>query len=207
MAHVRLCRDTFPGCVAGAPCRVAVRTSALALCRSVAAFAPGHDTKLYRDPIHATRALRAVSRTSRSYRSAFPAVSQHCIARRLAARPSSYHDTELCIATLTPRGQAPARTPLALRSGLPYRGASRSYRGRDVAVSWRAAGRIVALAASPVCLCHDTMYCIMTKCKMGNSQTCCLHNFFFTHHLFFSFQLLENHQNLFIFFSFSSRTK
>ena len=33
-------------------------------------------------------------------------------------------------------------------------------------------------------LCHDTVQCIVTKCKMGSSPACCLHHFFF-HSIFF----------------------
>ena len=43
------------------PCRCAHARSG-APCRSDAAFVLGHDTKLYRDSIHAMRALRAMSR-------------------------------------------------------------------------------------------------------------------------------------------------
>ena len=61
-----------PGRVAGVPCRVAERTHAL---------------------------LCAVSQATLSYRSTGPAVSQHCIATRPAAKPSSCHDTSDCIVT------------------------------------------------------------------------------------------------------------
>ena len=95
------------------------------------------------------------------------------------ARPLSCHDTKLCIATLIPNGQALARVSLAFRAVLPYRGASLPYRGRAVAVSWRAAGRIVAPVARLVCLCHDSMHCIVTQ--MGSSpSSLCTSVFFFT---------------------------
>ena len=50
-------------------------------------------------------------------------------------------------------------------------------------------------------LCHDTVHCIVTKCKMGSSPACCLHLFFYFFFLilatrkppfFFHFPILPN---------------
>ena len=77
--------------------------------------------------------------------------------------------------------------------------------GRIVAVSPAVSWPLLPAHARLLrALCHDTVHCIVTKCKMGSSPACCLHFFFFHIIFFFSFQLLENHQ---FFFSFSSRTK
>ena len=74
-----------PSRVVGVPCRVDVRTCALVRCVAKRLpFAPGHNTKLYRDPIHAALALRVVSR--RVVRAK----------RRIMAHPASYRSLYCC---------------------------------------------------------------------------------------------------------------
>ena len=116
--HALQCSGHFTKCMrAGAPCRIA------------AAFAPGHDTKLYRNPIHATRTLQVVSRArpavSKGMSQHAAAVSQHCIAsllRYIATQQSPLnHETILYRDYPWPsHARARCRTPSASR---PYRGA------------------------------------------------------------------------------------
>ena len=70
------------------------------------------------------------------------------------------------------------------------------------------AGRVVAQPLAPLhcqaLLCHDTISCIVTQHQTWAvaHPIAFLSRFFFSHHFFFSFQLLEN---LPIFFSISSK--
>ena len=82
------------------------------------------------------------------------------------------------------------------------------------AVLWRMLGRVVAehwlyrgpSPVRPFLLCHDTVYYIMTQnSKWALDKPVACNVFFFSHHFFFSFQLLENHQKniyIYIFFNF-----
>ena len=89
-----------------APCRKppsAVSWPSSQSCRSAHRLCPRSCHTLCPAPTraaarHVTASL-AVSRASRLYRGACPAVSQHCIATQPAARPSSCHDTNDCIVT------------------------------------------------------------------------------------------------------------
>ena len=101
-----------------------------------------------------------------------------------AAKPPSCHDTIYCIATHSPYSQALARAPLALARG------STVSQVESSAVSWPTMCACYAL-------CHDTVHCSVTKCKMGSSPAYCLHFVFFFTSFFFLLQLLENHPNFF----------
>ena len=95
--------------------------------------------------------------------------------------------------------------------------------GRVVASPDRIVACLGHIVATPACtarlycglvplLCHDTMHCIVTQArKMGSSPFQHQKLFFFFTHIFFSLfvHLLEDPQKkyLFIYFSFSSRTK
>ena len=155
-------------------------------CISVAAFAPGHNTKLYRDPIHVARALRTVSRTSQSYLGACPVVSQCRIATHpadLAFLLSRYND---CIVT-----HLSGHAALMSRYNWLYQDPSHQQGRARTLLHTFARSRPCRgpLAAPSVLLCHDTVCCIVTKpgnWAVAHSNSC---NFLF----FFSFvHLLEN---------------
>ena len=131
---------------------------------------------------HRAQCRSAVSHPSRSHRGARPAVSQHCITTRSAARPRA-------------RSSGLITGPLGRIAA-------------QLVVSWPSRGHIVVGHARLLCclsaclalLCHDTICCIVTqhKLKMGSSpfQSLLLFFFFF----FFSFDLLEDHQIYFFHF-------
>ena len=113
------------------------------------------------------RVLRTVSCTissrrapcrepSTSYRGAYPGRVAYVLRYNPTAKKPPYHDTIYCIATHSPTAKSCLRAPLAPRAGRPCRGASRSYRGKVVALSWAWPGRIVALWLRPVS-CHVTI--------------------------------------------------
>ena len=123
------------------------------------------------------------------YRSHVVAVSPGVSRHTPVSKPSSCYDTKLCIATLTPSGQAHARAPLDLCLGRP----AVSW-GLSV-VSWSSCGHVVGvawpyrcpLAAPSVLLCHDTVCCMLTKpgnWAVAHSSSC---NFFFSTSFFFHF--------------------
>ena len=123
------------------------------------------------------------------------------VARRIACLPG-------CVAALarscsglsrdTPSGQAMRALP-AMSQGLS------AVSWPLLTVSWPRQVVSWPLQLRPAALCHDTIHCILTQ--MGSSPSSCLLSRFFFSPFFFSFQLQENHQNLFFFCSFSSRAK
>ena len=153
------------------PCHVmVVSLSASVPCPSVVAFAPGHDTKLYRDPIHAARALRAVSR-------ARLAVSQRCIAallRYIPTQRSPLNQDTISVLRL------PLARPCA-RAGRQYRGLSRPYRGACSAVSWLSLGPYSCTHPSYVTI-QFTVSWPSTNYKWVVAQPSFPCKFFFFHH-------------------------
>ena len=188
-----LCRGRVAAC--GRPCR-RVSLRVCAPCRSLSAFTPGHETKIVsRDnsllcavSLRVARAQRCIVAHPASYRSLY-----RCPYCDINATLS--HDTILVSRHSLARACARA-LPHALRAGRPcrglYRGPTTPCHGRGLAVSW-------PLQLCPAALCHDTIHCIVTQ--MGSSlSNCLLSRIFFSHHFFFSFQLLENHQKKYLFF-------
>ena len=118
------------------------------------------------------RVLRTVSRTislrrapcrepSTSYHGASPGRVAYVMRYNPTAKQPPCHDTIYCIATHSPTARSCVRAPLAPCAGRPCRGASRSYHGRVVALSWAWPGRIMALWLRPVS-CHVTIQSIVS---------------------------------------------
>ena len=139
-------------------------------------------------------ASSTVSLASRPYRGASSIVSRHYIATHPVARPSFFHDTNDCIVTHFTSQATCARTatPPCVRP----------------AVSWpiQAVSRLLVRPghAFPA-LCHNTIPYIVTQYRqVGSSPSSFVSTLFFFTHVFFPFDLLEDHQ---IFFFISIRTK
>ena len=179
--------------VARAPGRIAGHVAAHC-CRvaTMLPFALGHDTRLYRDPIHAARAVCVVSRAGPAVSQA---MSQRCIAtllRYIATKllPLS-HDTMLCIAT--PSGQA-MRWP---------------YCGPLMAVLWCRLGRVVAeswpyrgpwLCTHACCVTIQFHYIMTQTGNWAVAHSSSFQLFFFFHIIFFSHSSYQKTTQNFFFF-------
>ena len=127
--------------------------------------------------------------------------------------------------------QRPSRAPVmigpfVLQHNPPAAGPSRACRSpcaqagrivaclsRFVVVSLVVSWPLLLVHARLLCaLCHDTVHCIVTKCKTGSSPAYCLHLFFFPLNFFFHSNYWKTTRNIYIYiyiyiYSFSSRTK
>ena len=115
--------------------------------------------------------VSSVSQAPQPYCSTGPAVSQHCIATRPAAKPSSCHDTSDCIVTLSLARLPPARPRTRIDDRVVASlGHVVGYIVAQPAVSWptmRTPARLLRTQAylpGHTCqaLCHNIACCIMT---------------------------------------------